>query len=230
MHAVSLALVLVAALLVPAAPARAQIYAWNDAHGTLVLSDHMPEGDAEVTTFDVPASGVRTTRAAQAPPDSRYDEVIEEHARAQGVSPDLVRAVIQLESGFDATAVSPKGAMGLMQLMPATARELGVENPFHPVENIRGGVAYLRQLLDKYNQNVPLALAAYNAGPGAVDRFGGTVPPYQETREYVRRITGAAKPAPQTTIYKWLDIVDGRPVVRYSNKPPSGRPYERVKQ
>ena len=113
--------------------------------------------------------------------------------------------------------------MGLMQLMPATARELGVD-PFHPEDNIRGGVAYLRQLLDRYDNDVELALAAYNAGPGSVERYGAVpLPRDPELREedhgLHRRPTGRP-PAP--TIYKWIETIDGRAIVRYSNTPPKG--------
>jgi soluble lytic murein transglycosylase-like protein len=168
---------------------------------------------------------------------ARFDDLIEQHAADVGVSPDLVRAVIQAESGFNPWAISRKGALGLMQLMPATARELGVTNPFHPDENIRGGVTYLAQLLKRYDQNVQLALAAYNAGPGAVERYGNAVPPYRETRDYVKKITAksgaaAAAPAPPAkpnpVIYKWTEVVDGEHKVRYSNFPPSGVDYEAV--
>jgi soluble lytic murein transglycosylase-like protein len=188
-----------------------------------------------VTTYAVPGpSLLRTTARPVAPvSEGKYEDLIREHARQNGLSPDLVRAVIRAESGFNPQALSPKGAMGLMQLMPATARDLGVANPFHPAENIRGGVAYLASLLARYDQNLELALAAYNAGPGAVERYGA-VPPYRETQSYVRKITSsapaAATPAqpPAPVIYKWLVVEAGSISTRYSNVPPTGIEYQVV--
>lgn len=115
-----------------------------------------------------------------------FDDIVKENAERERVDPKLVKSVMLVESNFNPRAVSPKGARGLMQLMPATARRYGVANSFDPVENIRGGVAYLSDLLDMFSGDVVRALAAYNAGEGAVQRHGG-VPPYPETREYVRR-------------------------------------------
>lgn len=115
-----------------------------------------------------------------------YDGLILLNARANDVPPALVKAVIAAESRFDSEAVSHAGAQGLMQLMPETARALGVDDPFRPDENVRGGTAYLRAMLDRYG-DFSRALAAYNAGPTAVDRHQG-VPPYRETRDYVRRV------------------------------------------
>ncbi|MGE0040176.1 MAG: lytic transglycosylase domain-containing protein [Vicinamibacterales bacterium] len=230
-----LPLALVPVLLLAATPARAQIYSWRDAGGTLVVSDRPQPGSAGVATFDVPGSrGVRATRPLAAGGGTHeFDRLIERHAADQGVPADLVRAVIQVESGFDPRAVSPKGAVGLMQLMPGTARELGVQDPFHPDQNIKGGVTYLRRLLDRYQDDVELALAAYNAGPGSVERYAG-VPPYRETRDYVRKVTGAAgdtaTPPGAGTIYKWIELIDGRPVPRYSNQPPAGVAYEVVRR
>jgi soluble lytic murein transglycosylase-like protein len=219
-----------AALCCPAA-ADAQIYVWRDPAGNVVLSDK--KKDPLAKTYSVaPAGGAtfRTTlplsrRAAQ------YESLIEEHASLNDVNPDLVRAVIQAESAFDPRARSVKGAMGLMQLMPATASELGVDDPYNPAQNIRGGVKYLKQLLDAYDGRVELALAAYNAGPGAVKKYGGTVPPYRETQDYVARISGkvsaegttGAAASPGTRVYQTVEqTADGRLRTVYTSKPREG--------
>ncbi len=217
------------ALLAWATPGAAQIYTWRDADGRLVLSNVPPIEPGQpmsIGVYPVPQSdAVRTTRQVSPERSRQYETLIQQHARLNGVRPDLVRAVIQVESGFDHTAVSPKGAMGLMQLMPATAAELGVGNPFNPADNVRAGVVYLRRLLDRYDNNETLALAAYNAGPGAVDRYGETIPPYRETQSYVTKVNKAAgateAPARGTQIYKTIELIDGRPVVRYSDRSPT---------
>ena len=215
-----------------AAPAQAQIYTWRDATGVLVLSNK-PLGSLE-RTYNVPkAEAIRTTRRAADVSSARYDDLISQHSRINDVRTDLVRAVVQVESGFNPNARSPKGAMGLMQLMPATARQFGVRNPFNPVENVRAGVAYLRQLLDRYDNDERLALAAYNAGPGAVDKYGQTVPPYRETKDYVARIseitdTGRPVQARGNAVYKSTEVIDGREIVRYSDRKPATGSYEVV--
>jgi soluble lytic murein transglycosylase-like protein len=155
--------------------------------------------------------------------------MIGEHARLNGVRTDLVRAVVQVESAFNPYARSPKGALGLMQLMPATIARFGVSNPLNPGENIRAGVRYLRELLDRYQNNEQLALAAYNAGPQAVDRHGLSVPPFRETQNYVSQISQIA-PRPvdpgRRQIYKVTDIIEGRAIIRYTDKRPSNGSYE----
>jgi hypothetical protein len=217
------------ALLCSGGVAHAQIYTWRDAEGKLVLSNHQP--GTPLRTFAVPeAPEVRTTSPLPARNASRardYDNLISEHAQTHGVRTDLVRAVMQVESGFNPLARSPKGALGLMQLMPATIRQFAVNNPFNPAENIRAGVAYLRQLLDRYDNNEQLALAAYNAGPGAVDKYGETVPPYRETKAYVSKIgqiagdTARVPTTGATKIYRTVEIIDGREVVKYTDQKPN---------
>lgn len=127
-----------------------------------------------------------------APGKVDLDVLIRRLSERYGLPPELVRAVIRQESAYDPFAVSVKGAQGLMQLMPGTARRFGVQDVFDPAENVLGGVKYLRFLLDRYEGDTRLALAAYNAGEGAVDRFEG-VPPYAETRDYVERIAGSER-------------------------------------
>lgn len=228
------ALAVVTALLVPTS-ASAQIYAWRDAKGTLVLSDRQIEAPTRV--YEVAgAPEYRTTTPIERPTaDEGYESLVQEHAQRHDLRPELVRAVIQVESGFNPRATSPKGAMGLMQLMPATARELGVVNAYDPAENIRGGTLYLRRLLDRYDGDERLALAAYNAGSGAVDRYGRAVPPYRETRDYVRRVglkagTSSESVGTKRAIYKSIEIVDGRAIPRYSNERPESGSYEIVRR
>jgi soluble lytic murein transglycosylase-like protein len=210
-HSKEIITILLIALCAPASlasPAEAQIYSWRDENGVLTVSD----------------------RARPNPP---FEPLIQQHASQQGIEPDLVRAVIQVESGFNPRAVSPRGAMGLMQLMPSTAAEFGVIDPFNPAQNIRAGVRYLRQLLDRYNEDEQLALAAYNAGPGAVDKHGSKIPPYKETQNYVDKITGIRgniRNAPGLRMYKVIEIVDGRRIVKYTNTRPESGEFEEVRR
>jgi soluble lytic murein transglycosylase-like protein len=219
------------AVLAVASPARAQIHTWTDGSGHLVLSNQPKSGGSEQAYVVPQAESIRATRPADPTKYSLYDDLIRDNANQQGVRTELVRAVIQVESGFNAWAKSPKGAMGLMQLMPDTMREFHVRDAYNAGENIRGGVAYLKQLLDKYSNNEILALAAYNAGPGAVDKHGQTVPPYKETQDYVSKVSkispaGIQRRGNGTVIYKITEIIDGQEHVRYSDRKPSTGTYQ----
>ena len=123
-------------------------------------------------------------------PSAPLAETVDRIAQQNQLSPRLVHSVIQAESNYNPNAVSPKGAQGLMQLIPGTAQRYGVGNPFDPAQNVEGGTTYLKTLLDRYNGDLSKSLAAYNAGEGAVDRSGG-VPPIWETRRYVQKVTNA---------------------------------------
>jgi soluble lytic murein transglycosylase-like protein len=212
------------------AHADAQIYAWRDANGTLVLSDRSIDRPTAVYEVEGAPRYVSTTPVESTSARDLYEPYVLEYSNRQSLRPELVRAVIQVESGYNPRALSPKGAMGLMQLMPETAQMLGVKRPYDPEQNIRGGTRYLRLLLDKYQGNEELALAAYNAGSGAVDRHGKRIPPYRETRDYVRKVGSVAGEAPvsrrKLLIYKTLEILDGRAVPRYSSEKPSSGSFE----
>ena len=143
-------------------------------------------GTTSVTT------GIQSTTSTTSTSDAvtgDFASLINKAAQKYNVDPDLIQAVIKAESNFNPNATSSAGAQGLMQLMPATARGLGVTDSLDPAQNIAGGTRFLSQLLDHYNGNVRLAVAAYNAGPGAVDKYNG-IPPYAETQTYVSRVLG----------------------------------------
>jgi soluble lytic murein transglycosylase-like protein len=153
-----------------------------------------PSGSASgssTTGTAAPVAGGGATKSALVPvamEPAALSQVVQQSAEKNHVDPALVRAVISTESNWNSSAVSSKGALGLMQLIPGTAALLGVGNAFDPVQNVEGGTRYLAMLLQRYNGDVTKAVAAYNAGPGAVDRFGG-VPDYRETRNYVQKVT-----------------------------------------
>ena len=139
--------------------------------------------------YETPSSPVATRKSADwTSGNSLIDQLIRTNGQRFGIDPYLVFLVIEKESRFHPRAVSPKGAMGLMQLMPGTARRLGVRKPFDAAENIRAGTQYMRELMDMFGGKVELVLASYNAGEGAVLKYGKSVPPYRETREYVKTI------------------------------------------
>ena len=147
-----------------------------------VRVERLPDGTLTMVNRGAPAQVT-----AARPPRPEIDRLIETHSQRQDLDPDLVRAVVRVESSFNPHARSRKGAMGLMQLMPATANSLDVDDPYDPEQNLRGGTTYLRRMLDRFGGDLELALAGYNAGPEAVDRYRG-LPPYPETHAYVDRV------------------------------------------
>ncbi len=168
-------------------PARADIYMYRDPRGVLHFSNAPSEPQYQYYMPDI--TSWKTSRLGRIDGTRRkaFDRIIQDAARRHQVDTALVKAVIRAESDFVPYAVSPKGAQGLMQLMPATARLRNVWRVFEPRQNVEGGVTHLRYLLDRYGGNLKLALAAYNAGEKAVDVHGG-VPPYPETVEYLSRV------------------------------------------
>jgi soluble lytic murein transglycosylase-like protein len=172
------------------ARARPKIYSYVDADGIRHYTD-VPDNNRYkllvLSPYDVTEAGQHYDAALLARA-TRYDSIIENAAVSAAVEPNLLRAVIVVESGFNSRAVSKRGAVGLMQLMPATATRFGVSNPFDPKQNVHAGARYLKFLIDRFGQNIRLALAAYNAGEEAVDRNGGQIPPFTETMEYVPRV------------------------------------------
>ena len=182
---------LVALALLSPARGGAQMYYFQDDQGAYHFTN-APRPGAARFVFDQPLDDLSAREPAPSAVQARagagaYDDAISEYAERYRMDPELVRAVIRAESGFNRVAVSPKGARGLMQLMPATAREHGCHNPYDADANIHAGVEHLRTLLDAHGENVPRALAAYNAGSKPVARYHG-IPPYAETEQYVSRV------------------------------------------
>lgn len=182
------------------AVAAAQIFAGVDAQGTTVLSNFRSDTTPHVVLAPAapegaPAASVPPPRAVAAARDpERLRTIIDAVAQETAVPARLLHAIIAVESAFDVRAVSHKGAQGLMQLMPATARRFGVVDPFDPRQNVAGGAAYLKWLLQRFDGNLALALAAYNAGEAAVVRAGYRIPPFEETRAYVPRVLARLRP------------------------------------
>jgi len=156
----------------------------------LSVPHHLKHSQLKFSSALAPEAHVSTSidNVIAIPPSRAYDALIHEAAALYSVSPTLIRSVMQAESAFNPMAISRAGAMGLMQLMPEIARAFEIADPFDPRQNIMGGARLLRELLDAHHNNIPLVLAAYNAGPSAVARYRG-VPPFRETRGYVKKIT-----------------------------------------
>lgn len=162
----------------------ADIYRFVDEEGVVHFSNAQYDGRYKLYLREA----AKELRPVQEPAATGWMiEYAERYARAQNLSPVLVRAIIRAESNGDRFAVSRKGAQGMMQLMPFTSKRLKVSDPFDPVQNIEGGVKYIKELLNDFRGNIAHAVAAYNAGPAAVKKYGG-IPPYQETRLYVKRV------------------------------------------
>ncbi|MCK5503736.1 MAG: lytic transglycosylase domain-containing protein [Thermodesulfovibrionia bacterium] len=168
----------------------ADIYKYTDENGTSYFTNTPQDNVYRKTTT--------VGRKAISRPESKtqsnkyYDQIIESKSLKYNIRPSLINAVITVESDWDPEAISKKGAIGLMQLMPSTAKDMQIENPFDPEENIEGGTRYLRYLLNRFNEDINLALAAYNAGPGLVERFGG-IPSISETKNFVKKVISISK-------------------------------------
>jgi len=200
---------------------------YMDEDGTLVFTNIPPVKPV----CDMQITGSVPSETSQQPPEEKvgsFDAIIEKYANHYSLDPSLIRSIIATESGFNPKAVSPKGARGLMQLMPSTAERLGVTNSFDPEQNIRGGVKHLRFLMDNFNNDLTLSLAAYNAGENLVQRLG-RVPEIKETRNYIQSITSRLEKKTSDTATQQVPehpptykFTDESGVLHLTNIPPSG--------
>jgi soluble lytic murein transglycosylase-like protein len=183
-HHIFFSIIAVFFLLITASFAHADIFKYVDEEGVLHLTN-VPSNPKAKYTLVMREKRILLRYDIDV---NKFDQYISNSSNKYNIDPALVRAVIKAESNFNHKAVSPVGAQGLMQLMPATASQLQVEDAFHPEQNIEGGVRYLSYLLKIYRGNLTLALAAYNAGEGAVSKYHNQVPPYRETKNYVKKV------------------------------------------
>lgn len=193
-------------------PIQSEIIISKDENGNIIVTNKPAKETVKKTKISKPL-----------PRKNDFDSIIDIYANKYGIDKDLVHAVIQVESDYDHLAISKKGAMGLMQLHPITANELGVGNPFDVESNLEGGIRYLREMLDRYG-DLRKALAAYNAGPEAVNKYNG-IPPYKETQNYVRKVLSTYKkePSRSKTLYKY-ESINGEVVI--SDVPPHSGTYK----
>ena len=216
---------LLLALLPAAQPAGAQIYTRVNGRG-IVEATNVPDASDFHLTY--PGKGTLIhSRGFRMGYSGEYERHIQDAAAVNGVSADLVKAVIQVESEYDPYAVSSKGAQGLMQLMPFTARRFGVMDPFDARQNIFGGVQYLRFLLDLFQGDTSLALAGYNAGENNVTRYHG-IPPFKETQSYVQKIQQYVSLSPRMTAYAPSSMTSYAPSSRFSAFSPSPQKPQKV--
>jgi soluble lytic murein transglycosylase len=190
----------------------ADIYKFVDGNGVTHFTN-IPRGDEyrKVISASTEQSG------------GSFDPIIQQKSRKYDIDPSIIRALISAESSWDVHAISNKGAIGLMQLMPATARDMKIKNPFDPEQNIEGGTRYLRMLLDRFNGNMELAVAAYNAGPAAVEKSGG-IPLFSETRKFVRNVISSYRKKSDDKRTRIHKITNDDGTTLYTNIPGPHKP------
>ncbi len=194
----------------------ADIYKFKDSEGVIHYTN-IPQGK----NYSKAMSERKST------PGNKYSYIIREKSRKYNIEPSIIKAVITAESNWNPRAISQKGAIGLMQLMPSTARDMQITNPYDPEQNIEAGTKYLRFLLNRFDGDITLALAAYNAGPGKVERSGG-IPPITETKKYVKKVISISKGKSHTRKNRIYKVTFDNGTILYTNTPPTKKNFEIV--